>query len=337
MNAVALMGVGDAQLISVDPPEPVTGELLLQVDMVGLCGTDLNSYRGLNPLVRYPRIIGHEVSGTVIHGTEKIPSGSRVAVSPYSHCGVCPACLARRYNACVSNQTLGVQRDGALKEFLATPESKVYPSTLSARELCIVEPLTVGFHAVDRGRVADTDTVAVFGCGGVGLGVIAGAAFRGANVIAIDVDETKLAIARRAGAGHAINSSRRDPHRALIECTNGRGPDVVIDAVGLPLIMQTALETVAQTGRIVFIGYTKVPVALESKLVIQKEIDLLGSRNALPPDFRTVINLLEKGKFPLEDVITAVAPLEEAPALLKQWAKNPSEFTKIMIDLRVSR
>ena len=132
-------------------------------------------------------------------------------------------------------------------------------------------------------------SVAVFGCGGVGLGAIAASHFRGATTIAIDVDDEKLALAKKAGAIHAINTARESLHQRLAESTEGRGPDVTIEAIGLPQTFRAAVEEVAFTGRVVYIGYAKEPVAYETRLFVQKELDIVGSRNALPEDFRQVI------------------------------------------------
>ena len=218
MRALVLEGPSKAVLKQVEAPQNVgPDEILLQVRMVGLCGSDLNSCRGRNPMVSYPRILGHEIAATVADLNPNHPEwqpGTRVTLSPYTNCGSCASCLRGRPNACQFNQTLGVQRDGALTEFIAVPASRLYPAELTLKELCLVEPLTVGFHAAARGRVAPGDTVAVFGCGGVGLGAVAGAAFRGATVIAVDLDDAKLAIARKAGASYMQSTRRR------ASCTN---------------------------------------------------------------------------------------------------------------------
>ena len=164
---------GQADLETIADPVLTDTNVLPKVRMVGFCGSDLNSFRGLNPLVTYPRILGHEVSATVVEdlGCEAVfPAGTSVAVSPYTSCGECSSCRRDRRNACQFNQTLGVQRDGALTEFIVMPRDKLYPANLSLKQLCLVEPLTVGFHAVTRGRVTANDTVAIWGCGGVGLG-----------------------------------------------------------------------------------------------------------------------------------------------------------------------
>lgn len=333
MRALSLTNVGKLEITEIPDPVRHPGDLLLKVEMIGLCGSDLNSFRGRNPLVTYPRVLGHEIAATVLEGNDQLPPGTRVAVSPYTSCGKCASCLRGRQNACCNNQTFGVQRDGAITERLAIAPSKVFPSELPLRALCLTEPLTVGFHAASRGRIAASDHVAVFGCGGIGLGAIAGAAFQGARVIAIDVDDAKLQTAKLAGANDLVNSTRDDVRQRLREGTGGRGPDVIIEAVGLPETFRMAVEEVAFTGRVVYIGYAKEPVAYETRLFVQKELDIMGSRNALPQDFLNVITMLESGRFPVDEAITAVISLDEAPSMLAQWAAHPSAFTKIMIDM----
>jgi threonine dehydrogenase-like Zn-dependent dehydrogenase len=336
MKALIIKRPSEAEVDTI--PEPVASQenLLLKVRMIGLCGSDLNSFRGKNPLVTFPRIPGHEVAATIVVGSEENPAlaaGVNVTISPYTSCGKCASCLRNRPNACQFNETLGVQRDGALTEYIAMPAEKLYPANLSLKELCLVEPLTVGFHAVARGRVTKRDSVAVFGCGGVGLGAIAASHFRGACTIGIDVDDDKLALARRTGARHIINTSRESLHQRLLELTNGLGPDVNIEAVGLPQTFRAAVEEVAFTGRVVYIGYAKELVAYETRLFVQKELDIMGSRNALPEDFRLVICMLEEHRFPVDHAVSSIVPIEEAPNALHAWSENPVGFSKIMVRL----
>jgi threonine dehydrogenase-like Zn-dependent dehydrogenase len=171
----------------------------------------------------------------------------------------------------------------------------------------------------------------VFGYGGVGLGAIAGAAFRGARTIAIDLDDEKLQTAEAAGACHLIHSGRDSVHQLLQELTGGMGPRVIIEAIGLPPTFRSAVEEVAFAGRVVYIGYAKEPVSYETKLFVQKELDILGSRNALPVDFQEVLGLLSQGRFPVKRAISAIIPLDEAPTMLAQWSENPLQFTKIIV------
>ena len=239
MKALLIDKPGSTRLIEKDLPTPGPKEVLLRTRVVGFCGSDLTTFRGLNPLVSYPRIPGHEIGATIEVVGSEVPAtwqiGQDVLVLPYTACGACAACRQGRANCCQHNETLGVQRDGAMVEYFVAPHDKLLKSSkLSLRELALVEPLTVGFHSVARGRVGPDDTVAVFGCGAIGLGVIAGAAFRGARVIAIDVDDNKLELAQRCGATIGINSVKGSLHAQLQELTDGHGPEVIVEAVGLP-------------------------------------------------------------------------------------------------------
>ena len=184
MRALVIDRPGEARVIEMERPAADPLEATMRIRRIGLCGTDLSTFLGKNPLVTYPRIPGHEVAATL----ERVPAndlglaeGMNVTMSPYTSCGKCTACRQGRVNACRSNQTLGVQRDGALVDHLSMPLAKLYAAPLPIEELCLVEPLTVGCHAVARGRVTSADTVAIYGCGGVGLGAVSAAAFRGAQ------------------------------------------------------------------------------------------------------------------------------------------------------------
>jgi threonine dehydrogenase-like Zn-dependent dehydrogenase len=333
MKAVRLEGPGAVIVAQVDEVSHRPDDVLLKIEMVGMCGTDLTTFRGKNAMVVYPRVIGHEVAATIVSGGGDLADGTAVTISPYTSCGKCPSCLRGRFNACQFNETMGVQRDGAMTEFVSVPREKLYPAKLTLRELCLVEPLTVGFHAVARGRVTAHDTVAIFGCGGIGLGAIAASAFRKANTIAIDMDPAKLEVARKAGAAHLIDSSKENLHQRLQEITGGRGPDVMIEAIGLPETFRAAVEEVSFTGRVVYIGYAKEPVAYETRLFVQKELDIMGSRNALPEDFREVIRMLEAGQFPVDEAISAIVPMEDAARMLAEWSAAPGKFTKIIVKI----
>jgi threonine dehydrogenase-like Zn-dependent dehydrogenase len=336
VRALFIQEPGRAVIGEIAEPVMKPGEALLKVRRIGMCGSDLNSFRGKNPLVSFPRIPGHEIAATIVKLSEPHPQftvGMDVTLSPYTCCEQCAACRCGRRNACQSNRTLGVQRDGAMTEYISVPVEKLYAAQLNLEELCLVEPLTVGFHAVARARVTKEDTVAIFGCGGVGLGAISASAFRGAKTIAIDVDDHKIAIACRAGATHSIHSRRSALSAELRALTDGHGPSVVIEAVGRAETFRAAVEEAAFAGRVVYIGYAAEPVTYETKCFVQKELDILGSRNALPENFREVIRMLEQHQFPVDEAVSSIVPLEEAPEILREWSANPGKFTKIMITL----
>jgi threonine dehydrogenase-like Zn-dependent dehydrogenase len=166
----------------------------------------------------------------------------------------------------------------------------------------------------------------------VGLGVIASAVARGATVLAIDLDDNKLALAGRSGAHHLVNSRSAPLHETLEKLTNGFGPDVVVEAVGTPDTYRLAVEEVAHTGRVVYIGWAKEPVSFDTKYFVHKELDILGSRNYMN-EFPAVIDLLRKKQFPVEETISRTVSLSEAGEALKDWCDAPQAFTKILVDL----
>jgi threonine dehydrogenase-like Zn-dependent dehydrogenase len=287
----------------------------------------------------YPRIPGHEIGATIASVTAGVPEqfepGLAVTVLPYTSCGQCSACLSGRVNACRDNQTLGVQRDGALTEFLCVPWQKlIFSPKLSLTELALVEPLSVGFHAVERGRVTGADTVCVLGSGMIGLGAIAGAArWRRARVIAVDVDEAKLQLARRAGAAEVINAKTESLHDRLQELTNGHGPGVMIEAVGTEQTFLAAIDEAGFAGRVVYVGYAKKPVAYETKFFLLKELDILGSRNATRRNFEEVVAVLESGAYPVKETITRTVPFADADEAMQDWSANPARITKIHVEI----
>ena len=337
MRAFFITAPGESTIGEIAMPRPGGDEVLLRTRFVGLCGSDLNTFRGKNPMVTYPRIPGHEIAATIEEAGPDVPGhlrpGLDVTVSPYTSCGQCASCLRSRPNACQSNQTLGVQRDGAMTSYFVAPWRKIYLSEgLSLRELSLVEPLSVGFHAAARGRVSAGDAVLVLGCGAVGLGAIAASAFAGAKTMACDVDDAKLALAREAGAAHVIHSGRHSVAEEARELTSGLGPDVVIEAIGLPETYRLAIDVAAFTGRVVYVGYAKEAVSYETKLFVQKELDILGSRNALD-EFPTVIAMLKQGRFPVEKLISRTTSLDGVSEALTAWTRTPQAISKILVEV----
>ncbi|MBQ4287834.1 MAG: zinc-binding alcohol dehydrogenase family protein [Bacteroidales bacterium] len=337
MKAVKILA--ERHMVVVDLPEPELkdDEVLLRLQYVGFCGSDLNTWLGRNPMVHMPVIPGHEIGAVVERVGDCVPGtlkpGDVVTVNPYTNCGQCAACRRGRFNACQHNETLGVQRDGAMSARIAVPWQKVIPADgLDPRTCALIEPMSVGFHAVSRASVTDSDVVMVIGCGMVGMGAIARAALRGATVIAADIDDDKLALALRAGAAYVINSRSEDVHARLLELTSGLGPDVVIEAVGSTVTYQMAVSEVAFTGRVICIGYAKSDISFQTKQFVQKEIDIRGSRNALPEDFRSVIRFLRRGTYPVDDFVSRVVTPDEAQEAMAGWADNPGKVFRILVE-----
>ncbi|MCP4262173.1 MAG: zinc-binding alcohol dehydrogenase family protein [Planctomycetes bacterium] len=338
MKALFLTEPGKTEIREIDRPTVKDGEVLLKVCRVGFCGGDLNGFRGLFELQEYPVVLGHELGAIIEEMGASVPDsfrvGMKVTVYPYLNCGTCTSCKKGRPNACQDNKTMGVRRPGAMTRYITVPWQVLIPSEhLSVQELALVEPLTVGFHAVNRARIMAGEKVAVIGCGIVGMGAVAASVSREAEVIAVDIDDSKMGIARKAGVAHTINTKKADLHESLSEITKGEGPDVIIEAVGNPQTYRAAVDEVAYTGRVVYIGYAKKSVEYETGMFVRKEIEIFGSRNCEKDvDFPAAISYLEKGKFPVDDVISRVVTLDEAGIALAEWSENPGPITKILVD-----
>ena len=336
MKTIQIMAPGKVQIIETAKPELKSGHVLLKTAFVGFCGSDLNTFRGLNPLVKYPIVPGHETATVIEAVACDVPSflkpGMNATIIPYTNCGGCPACLNGRPNSCEFNQTLGVQRDGAMSEYILAPWNKaLVDESIALRDFALVEPLSVGFHAVDRAKVTDTDTVIVFGCGMIGLGAVIRAKIRGAKVIAVDIDDQKLDLAKCLGAYDSINSQKENLHDRIWEITDNRGADVIVEAAGRPETYIASLSEISFTGRIVYIGYVKEKVPFDTQYIVKKEVDILGSRNAGLSDFKAVIKYLKEEICPVNNLITAEYPLEEAQIALEKWSENPGNVFRILI------
>ena len=336
MKAIQISEPSVMKVIDLAEPEMGDGEVLLKMRYVGFCGSDLNTFRGGNPMVKMPVVPGHEVGAEIVSVGKNVPDmlkpGMIVTVNPYTNCGKCASCRNGRVNACEHNETLGVQRWGAMRELLVLPWEKVIPAEgLDSRTCALIEPMSVGFHAVNRAQVTDIDVVMVIGCGMVGMGAVVRAALRGATVIAADIDDEKLTLAKEMGATYAVNTFQEDVHARLQELTGGFGPDVVIEAVGSVPTYQMAINEVAFTGRVVCIGYAKSEVSFQTKYFVQKELDIRGSRNAQPSDFRAVIHYLQRGSCPVDRLISGDVAPEQALEAMQQWAKNPGKVFRILV------
>ena len=336
MKAVQIVNTHEMRVVDIDKPVLKAGEVMVKIEYVGFCGSDLNTYLGRNPLVKLPIIPGHEVGAVIEEIGEGVPEGftkgMNVTLNPYTNCGKCASCRNGRVNACEHNETLGVQRNGVMCEYAVLPWQKIIPAEgISSRTCALIEPMSVGFHAVSRAQVIDNEFVMVVGCGMVGLGAVIRASQRGASVIAVDIDDEKLALAKRIGAAYTVNSMTENVHERIQSITGGFGVDVVIEAVGSPATYVMAIEEVSFTGRVTYIGYSKTEVSFQTKLFVQKELDIRGSRNALPSDFRAVINYLKAGNCPVDELISNETGPDGAFDAMKEWASNPSKVFRILV------
>lgn len=335
VKALRIESENVTRFAEIDKAPLLPGHVRVRVRHIGLCGSDLNTFKGLNPLVQLPRIPGHEIGGEIMEAASGVDSayakGKRVIVLPYTNCGECSSCRKGRLNACRYNKTLGVQQNGGLADEIVLPAEKlILNDTLEPRHLALVEPLSVGFHAVARGRVEAGDTVAVLGCGMIGMGVLIGAVARGAKVIAIDPSAEKRELAMQFGAVHALPSGDNVVAKVM-ELTGDDGVDIAFEAVGLPITFTQAIDLAGFAGRVVYVGYSKAPVTYQTQFFNLKELDIMGSRNATLADFEAVIAHLEKLGSDAGKLISKVFPFDEAEQALPYWDSDRNVL-KIVIE-----
>lgn len=338
MKALRIDEPGKLSFCDLAKPAPGPGEVGVRIAYIGYCGSDLNSYRGLNPLVSFPRTPGHEIAGEIASLGADAPAhlrvGQSVTILPYFNCKRCNACRMGRPNACKNNETMGVQREGALTEFVCVPHEKIIPvDQMRLRDLALIEPLAVGFHAVRRAEIRAGERVVVLGCGVIGLGALLGALNQGAEVLMVDVSAAKLERARKLGAAAVVDASREDVAAAVARFGEEDGPQVVIEAVGATQTFQQAVDLVASCGRVVYVGYAKEKVAYETRFFLMKEIDIRGSRGSTRADFDDVIAYLRAHPHASDIIISRIAPFGEADKAMTDWNADPGAFTKILIQV----
>jgi len=342
MQSLVIDKIGHAEFREKEAPTLGAGDILLDVHYVGLCGSDLNTFNGLNPLVQLPRIPGHEIGGTIAARSDDVSEefaiGKFAIVIPYTTCGNCPSCRKGRVNACQFNQTLGVQQDGGLcKQIVLKADRLILNDNLAAAHLALVEPLSVGFHAVTRGKVSASDTVLVLGGGMIGVGAVLGAQAQGARTIVSEISQQKSKTLKMLGVDDIINPNVDDLGKTLDELTGGAGPDVIIEAVGLPATFRSAVELAPFSGRIVYVGYAKSEVSYDTTQFNLKELDICGSRNATRIDFEAVIDYLESHGAIAEKLISKTFAWTDADQALDYWNHHRDETFKIMIEMGVNK
>ena len=326
MKAMYIDAPGQVSIKDVEMPVRKEGEVLLKILYGGICGSDLGSYRGTFAYFDYPRIPGHEFSAEVIEADENNAYG----IKP----GMIVTCEHGIVNACMDNQTMGCQRDGAFQEYITMPIERVYDGKgMDAKTLAAIEPFCISYHGVSRANVKEGDKVLVVGAGTIGVLAAIAAKAKGATVYISDVSAGKLEMAKDFGVdGTLLNDSPENFEKGVAEITNGNGFDVTIEAVGLPSTFQNCIDACCFGGRMVLIGVGKKNLDFNFTLIQKKELNVFGSRNALKKDFLELIDIVNAGKAPLHKIITNTYAFDDAAKAFDDFAHNPGDMLKVVFD-----
>jgi threonine dehydrogenase-like Zn-dependent dehydrogenase len=324
------------EMADVEPPgEPGPGEVIVRPQAVGICGSDFHLFAGeLGD--QFPRIQGHEV-GAVIEAVgpdceRGLSPGNSVALHPLSACGRCYACRIGRYNVCPNFSLIGIHADGGLQEMLRMPGSLVYPTTERRPSVvALVEPLSIAVRAVNRARIEPGERVAILGAGPIGQAIGLLAAERGGDVLLVDRIESRLALGSGLGAEVVPWTVQEEVIGRLREWSGGEGPEVVVDATGVPDAIRAGMEAVVSAGRLVLVGISHHEVSLRAFGFVEKELDVLGVSCCKGEEFGEAVSFVERHGDRLESLVTQEFPLERAPEALRWAMEHPADSMKVVI------
>ncbi len=317
-------------------PVPAEGEVLLRIRRVGICGTDMHIFRGTQPFLSYPRVMGHELSGH-IHSApagSRLAAGDQVYVMPYLSCGTCVACRQGKTNCCTRVEVLGVHRDGGMTEYLALPERFVFKTEgISLDDAAMIEFLAIGAHAVKRGAVDAGKRVLVVGAGPIGMAVMLFASLKGADVTVLDGRADRLQFCRDAlGIARTVQLGDGDKEQ-LSDATGGEFFDVVFDATGNIAAMERGLDFVAHGGSYVLVSIVRDRLSFSDPEFHKRETTLLGSRNATVDDFEEVVAAMKAGKVPTALLNTHRTTLDEFTGVLDRWMQPEAGVIKAIVEV----
>ncbi len=341
MKAIQLKEPKNFQRIEIEEPKsPAPGEVLVRVDRVGICGTDLGGYLGKMPFFSYPRIPGHELGVEILEvgpDVSNVKPGDRCSVEPYINCQECYSCRRGYTNCCRHHKTLGVMCDGGLTERILLPARKMHlANNLTAEQCALVETLAIGCHAVNRGNPKPPESVLIIGAGPIGLSAVEFAKLSGAKTIVMDMVDSRLEFVRnKMGVPDTIlTKGDGEEIKQLEALTNGELADVVIDATGSNRSMAQALNYCAFKGRLVFVGITQANVELpHAPALHRRELDILASRNALSSDFTRIIQLIESGEINTDPWITHRTSFDSMIDEFEQFTKPETGVIKAVVEV----
>ncbi len=334
MDVLVCAAPGELKVERRPAPRPGPGEVLLRVRRVGICGTDMHIYRGTQPYLSYPRVMGHELSGEVVSAPDDsgLAEGDHAYVMPYLSCGTCAACAKGKSNCCMNIRVLGVHMDGGLCEFLAVPAGFVRKvEGVGLDEAAMVEFLAIGAHAVRRARIEPGQSVLIVGAGPIGIAATLFGKLAGANVTVLDARADRLDFCRQhLGADQVVTLSDETP-AALSALTGGVFFDVVFDATGSAAAMQQGFAYVAHGGTYVLISVVAADITFSDPEFHKREMSLLASRNATLEDFDHVLSAMRAGRVPTKELNTHSALLKDLPSALPGWMEPSAGVIKAIV------
>jgi len=337
MKTLVCQKPGELEYIAKEKPTVKSGESLICIKRIGICGTDLHAFEGKQPFFTYPRILGHELSGILTdpNGAEGFTEGEAVTFIPYFYCGHCIACRNGKPNSCETIAVCGVHADGGMVEYLAVPSHLlIHGEELSFDELALVEPLAIGAHGVRRAGIQPGEYVLVTGAGPIGLGIMEFSRIAGGRVIAMDVNQARLDFCKeKLKVDYTVNAVTDDVTAKIAEITGGDMPTVVIDATGNLGAINSGFGYLAHGGRYILVGLQKEKISFSHPEFHKREATLMSARNAVRADFEHVIASMKKGLVDPTNYITHRVSFSEVGEQFESWLDPSTGVIKAMVSV----
>lgn len=333
MKTVLLKKPGEILISEIEKAVRLDGEVLIRVRSAGICGSDIGAYKGVNPLVTYPRVIGHEIAGEVVEiGADEtvFAVGDRVILEPYVYCGKCYPCSIGHTNCCENLTVRGVHIEGGMAEYVSHPRHLLHkvPAGIPWHLVPMAEPLVIAMHAIRQAEVKAGQHVVVTGAGQIGLLAAQYALTLGAVPIVVDPVDERLALARSLGVAHTINPVGADAVAAILAITQGRMAEAVIECSGAAPAIRAAVDYVSYAGHIALVGWPKSDIPMPTGLFTKKELTIRGSRNSVG-EFPESLRLISEGKVNVEALLTKTVSMDETPATVADIAAHPDKYLKV--------
>ena len=340
MKALVLTAPSQLEFTDFPKPVPADDEVLLRIHACGICGSDIHGWDGSTGRRRPPLIMGHEAAGEIVAvgpRVERWRLGDRVTFDSTISCGACPYCARGEVNLCDHRRVVGVapveyRQHGAFAEFLAVPARILYalPNGLTYQQAAMVEPVSIAIHAVQRVRLAPNATAVVVGAGMIGLFVIQ--ALRWASrIIAVDLADNRLALARELGATDTLRSDLMEVPAEVARLTGGNGADVALEVVGVSATLNLAIASVRRGGSVVLVGNLAAKTDFPLQAVVTRELTLHGTCGSAG-EYPLCLDLIARGVIRVEPMISAVAPLVDGAAWFEKLsAKDGAKFMKVIL------
>jgi 2-desacetyl-2-hydroxyethyl bacteriochlorophyllide A dehydrogenase len=334
MKSIVCIRPGTFQAEEREHPKVIPGFSIVKIRQIGICGTDLNAFKGVQPYFSYPRVLGHELAAEYVKGDAPgFSKGDLLTIIPYKYCGNCFACRQDKTNCCVSLSVLGVHEDGGMSEYFSVPDHLLIKTAgLTLDQTAMVEPFAIGAHAAQRAGIQAHDHVLVMGAGPIGIGLLHSLSLMHIKTIVAETIPFRADYCRKyIQHVHCIDPANENVEHSLLEHTNGNMPSIIFDATGNLSAIHQSLPYLSHAGKYILVGLQQADILVNHPQFHKREATLMSSRNATKADFEHVIDSFRKQSIDLSHMITHRMNLGNVPEDFPKLFSSKNNLIKAVI------